>query len=120
MEAELWRVLDAHQLKCRAAVDATGRVVARAGDFSAFASAGLVQALLGTEAAAKTTFDSLPGQLLPCIWGQGEEFAFVDSPVPDLAVIVFGRRRGTVEQRFALSRSVGRSLRSAFGPGSGA
>jgi hypothetical protein len=42
MEARLQRVLDAHRLACGAIISASGEVVARVGEFDAFASVGLV------------------------------------------------------------------------------
>src|SRR3954462_7142620 len=82
-------VLDANQLPCGAVISSSGEVVARVGDFAAFASAGLVSELLGPQGSTRATFDSLKGQMLPCMWGQGEEFAFVDKPTAELAVVVF-------------------------------
>jgi hypothetical protein len=115
MDDRLRHVLDSHQLSCGAVIAASGEVVAQEGDFGAFASAGLVSALLGPYGSAKATFDSLEGRLLPRMWRQGEEFAFVDKPTAELAVVVFGRGRDYVSELLALSKQVGRSIREEFG-----
>src|SRR5262245_11004993 len=95
MNERLRTVLETHQLSCGAVISSSGDVIAREGDFDAFASAGLVSGQLGPNGSAKATFDYLEGQLLPRIWRQGEEFAFIDKPAPDFAVVVFGRRAGS-------------------------
>jgi hypothetical protein len=119
MEERLQRVLDAHRLPCGAIIGASGQVVARAGDFTAFASAGLVSAMLGPYGSPEATYHLVqnPEQIKPVIWGQGSEFAFLDRAA-ELVVVVFGRDRGDVKAQYELSRLVGRSITAEFdGPG---
>ena len=80
MDERLQRVLDAHRLPCGAVIAASGEVVARAGDFGAFDSAGLVSAMLGPYGSAEATYHLVQDseQVKPVIWGQGSEFAFLD------------------------------------------
>jgi hypothetical protein len=116
MEERLRRVLDAHCLPCGAVIAATGNVVALAGDFDSFASAGLVSALLGPYGSAEATYRRVqdPDQVKPMIWRQGRDFAFVDC-ADELAVVVFGRDRGDIHVQYALSRQVGLSIAAIFG-----
>jgi hypothetical protein len=113
----LQQVLDAHGLSCGAVITANGEVAVRAGDFKAFASAGLVSALLGPSGSPAGTFAGLAGQPLPQMWGQGEEFAVADRPSADLAVVVFGRDRLPILEQVARSTAIGASIRAAFGRG---
>jgi len=116
MEERLRRVLDAHRLPCGAVIAATGEVVARAGDFDKFASAGLVAAMLGPYGSAEATYHLVrnPEQVKPVIWGQGSEFAFLDC-AGELVVAVFGRECGDIHAQHALSRQVGQSIAAEFG-----
>lgn len=115
MEKCLQRVLDAHGLPCGAVIDASGRVVAQAGEFDAFASAGLVSSMLGPYGSAHATYSAVSSleQIKPVIWGQGSEFAFLDR-VGELVVVVFGRERGDIHAQYALSRQVGHSIAAEF------
>jgi hypothetical protein len=116
MEQKLQRVLNAHHLACGAVIAPGGEVVARAGDFDGFGSAGLVSAMLGPRGSAEATYHSVqdPEQIKPVIWGQGNEFAFLDC-AGDLVVVVFGRNRGNVSDQYALSQQVGQSIATEFG-----
>ena len=109
----LRRVLSAHQLACGALVTASGEIVARVGDFDAFGSAGLVAALLGNGGASKAMFDSLRGQRLPRIWAQGNEFALVDKPAEEIAVVAFGCDVDASRQ-YELSKAFGQSIAGLF------
>src|SRR5262249_41380054 len=110
----LQRVLDAHSLPCGTAVAASGELLARAGDFESFGSAGLVSALLGPYGSADATFASLQGAVLPQIWGQGAEFAFLFKPSPGLMVVVFGRSRQDVLAQVEMAKAVGHSIDQEF------
>ena len=114
MDEQLRRVLEAHTLPCGAVIATPGVVVARAGDFEAFGSPGLVSAVLGPDGSPTATLGGLGGQELPQLWEQGDAFAFVDQPAPDLAVVVFGRDRGGWVERVRLSQDVGRTIRETF------
>jgi hypothetical protein len=116
MEERLQRVLDAHRLPCGAVIAGSGEVVARVGDFAAFASAGLVSAMLGPYGSAEATYHTVrsPERVKPVMWGQGSEFAFLDC-VCELVVVVFGRDRGDVHAQYALSRQVGQTIAAEFG-----
>lgn len=115
MEEQLQRVLDAHRLPCGAVIARSGKVVARAGDFDAFASAGLVSAMLGPYGSAEATFHTVnsPERIKPVMWSQDAEFAFLDC-AGEVVVVVFGRDRGDVHARYALSRLVGQSIAAEF------
>jgi len=115
LEERLQRILDAHSLPCGAVFAANGEVRARAGDFDRFASAGLVSALLGPYGSPKATFHHVQckEQIKPIIWGQGDEFAFLDS-AGGLVIVVFGRNSGGVIARAKLSRLVGKTIAAEF------
>jgi hypothetical protein len=114
MHERLNHVLDLHSLLCGAVISESGVIAARVDDFAAFGSGGLVSALLGPYGDAKTTFDSLVAQVLPRIWAQGTEFAFVDKPSAGIAVVVFGRSNEDALTQYELSKAVGRSIAEAF------
>lgn len=118
VEKRLQRVLDAHSLPCGAVIAATGDIVARAGDFAAFASAGLVSALLGPYGSAKGTFDLVrsPERIKPVMWAQGDEFAVLDR-AGELVIAVFGRGQSDVLARYEQSRSVGATVAQEFAAG---
>lgn len=115
MNERLQRVLDAHHLPCGAVIAASGEIVARAGDFLAFGSAGLVSAMLGPYGSAEATYHLVqdPEQIKPVMWGQGSEFAFLDR-AGELVVVVFDRDRGDI--LYELSRLVGQSIAAEFAP----
>jgi hypothetical protein len=115
MEERLQHVLDAHQLSCGAVIAPGGEVIARAGDFDTFASAGLVSGLLGPYGSAEATYQVVqnPEQAKPVIWGQGNDFAFLDC-AGDLVVVVFGRDRGDIHAQYELSRQVAKSIATQF------
>ena len=115
MEARLQRVLDAHHLPCGAVIAATGDVLVRVGDFAAFESDGLVPTLLGPYGSAEATFDSVQGdeRLLPRMWAQDDEFAFVDR-ANELVIVVFGREGGDARAQYDLSKAVRRSIAVEF------
>src|SRR5262249_10984653 len=116
MEERLQRVLDAHDLPCGAVIAPTGELVARAGDFDGFASAGLVSAMLGPYGSAEATYHVVqnPEQVKPVIWGQGSDFAFLYL-AGELVVAVFGRDRGDIHTQYELSRQVAQSIAAEFG-----
>jgi hypothetical protein len=118
VEEGLRRVLVAHSLPCGAVIAAPDAVVSRVGDYEAFGSAGLVSALLGPDGSPAETLAGLAEQTAPELWEQDDEFAVVDQPAPDRAVVVFGRGQGrsTVEL-LGLAQEVGRTIREAFGEG---
>ena len=115
MEERLRRVLDAHRLPCGAIIGPEAEVVAQAGDFVAFASAGLVSAILGPYGSTKSTYSLVQDsqQIKPVMWGQGGEFAFLDR-AGELVVVVFGRDGGDAYARYALSRLVSESIAVEF------
>ena len=118
MEEELKRVLDVHSLPRGAVIAAPDAVVTRVGDYEAFGSAGLVSALLGPDGSPAATLAGLADQVVPQLWEQDDEFAVVDQPAPDRAVVVFGRGRGgSAVELLRLSQEVGRTIREAFGEG---
>ena len=75
MEEQLQRILDAHCLPCGAVIAPAGNVVALAGDFDSFSSAGLVSAMLGPYGSAEATYHTVqdPHQIKPMIWCQGSQ-----------------------------------------------
>ena len=116
MEVGLRRVLVAHSLPCGAVIAASGEVVARVGDYETFGSTGLVSTLLGPDGLPAATLADLAEQAAPELWEQDDEFAVVDQPAPDRAVVVFGRGRGgSAVELLRLSQEVGRTIRKAFG-----
>ena len=116
MEAGLQRVLVAHSLPCGAVIAASGVVVARVGDYETFGSAGLVSTLLGPDGLPAATLADLAEQAAPELWEQDNEFAVVDQPAPDRAVVVFGRGcGGSTVERLRLAQEVGRTIRDVFG-----
>ena len=115
MKERLQQILNTHDLPCGATIDATGKVAAKAGDFIAFASGGLVSALLGPYGSARETLVSLADQSLPRMWNQGDEYAFADLATEELAVVVFGRGMLSAPERWAKSKAVSASIRLAFG-----
>jgi hypothetical protein len=116
VEERLQRVLDTHRLPCGAVIASTGEVVARAGDFDAFASAGLVSAMLGPYGSAEATYHTVrsPERIKPVMWGQGRDFAFLDC-AGELVVVVFGRDFGDIRAQYELARQVGQSIAAEFG-----
>jgi hypothetical protein len=117
MEEQLKRVLAAHSLPCAAVIAAPGLVAARIGDFAAVGSPGLVSSLLGPDGSPAATLGGLAGQELPQLWEEGDAFAFIDQPAPDLAVVVFGRGQGggSWAELVRLSLAVGLTIREEFG-----
>ncbi len=120
-------MLEDERLRCGAALDELGRILARAGDFKSYPAPELVSSLLGPSGAPRATYASLEGQSLPQIWGEGEYFALIDRPAPGVAVVLFGRpgrprlaflrsRSGEHEANALLDygRRVSRRLREAF------
>jgi hypothetical protein len=87
----LQRLLDEHRLSCGAVIAANGEVVARAGDFDAFAATGLVAAILGPYGSAEATYQLVqnPHRVMRAIWVQGSDFAFLDC-AGEMVVVVFG------------------------------
>jgi hypothetical protein len=115
MEERLQRVLDAHRLPYGAIIDRSGQVVARAGDFAAFASAGLVSAMLGPYGSPEATYWLVQNldRIKPVRWGQGSEFAFLYR-AGELVIAVFGRDLGDVKAQYEVSRLVGQSIAAEF------
>lgn len=115
IEALLQRVLNAHNLACGAMISSTGTIVSRVGDVTEFDDSGLVSALLGPHGSPQTTYNSVQGDnvLLPRIWAQGEEVAFVDR-VGEWVLVVFGRRIGDAASQYALSRLLHRTIQLEF------
>ena len=109
-EVNLIAVLREHNLPAGLVVAADGSTLSLVGDPREVQCEGLMPALVGPYGDARVTFDSLDGQLLPRMWGQGESFAFVDKPSPEFMVIVFGRGISAVEQ-YHLSKRVSASIR---------
>ena len=114
----LQRVLDTHALVCGAVITAEGDVLMRVGDFDRLSCSGLASALLGPYGSAESTFSFLDGQMLPKVWCQGQDYAFLDKPCPDLAVIVFGTDGGGAVDQFRISKRVGSSISTEFARGS--
>jgi hypothetical protein len=112
-EEALGRVLRGHGLICGALISAAGEV-SRVGDYSTLHDAGLASALLGPLGAARKTFASLEGQLLPAIWAQGNTFAFVDRCGPELAVVVFGEGAVDASEQYQCSRRVAQAIAAEF------
>ena len=118
MEEELKRVLDVHSLPRGAVIAAPDAVVTCVGDYEAFGSAGLVSAVLGPDGSPAATLAGLADQLVPQLWQQDDEFAVVDQPAPDRAVVVFGRGQGgSALELLRLAQEVGRTIRESFGGG---
>lgn len=113
LEQRLQRVLEAHGLLCGALIRVSGEIITRIGDFAGLKYTGLVRSLL--ERSPKTTFDFLDGQILPKTFTQGEDFAFMDRPSPDLAVVVFGSGLRDTGEKLRLARDVSRTIGIAFG-----
>lgn len=115
MNDRLQSVLNAHRLPCGAVIVSSGEVMARVGDFNAFASAGLVSAILGPYGSAQATYRTVrdPEQSKPMLWSQGSEFALLDC-AGEFVVVVFGRDDGDVHARYELLRQVGESIAAAF------
>ena len=68
-------ILREHGLLCAIAVSRDGHVLARRGSHNDPAIGTLLSSLIGPYGDAKTTFDSLAGQVLPRMFGQGDAFA---------------------------------------------
>jgi hypothetical protein len=113
LEQRLQRVLEAHGLLCGALITASGEIITRMGDFAGLKYTGLVSSLL--EKSPKGTFDFLDGQMLPKTSMQGEDFAFMDRPRPDLAVVVLGTGLHDTGEKLRLARDVSRTIRLEFG-----
>ena len=113
LEQRLQRVLEAHGLLCGALITASGEIITRLGDFAGLKYTGLVLSLL--ERSPKTTFDSLDGQVLPQTFMQGEDFAFLYRPSPDLAVVVFGSGLHDTGEKLRRARDVSRTIGIEFG-----
>jgi hypothetical protein len=118
LEQLLQRVLEAHGLLCGALIRVSGEIVTRLGDFEGLKYTGLVSSLL--EKSPKDTFDFLDGQILPKTFMQGEDFAVMDRPRPDLAVVVFGSGLHDTGEKLRLARDVSRTIRLEFGVGGAA
>lgn len=114
MEEKLKQVLAMHQLVCGMVINVHGEQVASYGDFSAMIKNGLVTSLAGTPGDARATFNQTEGQLLPAMWSQGSDFAFVDKQTDDLAVIVFGIGNDDAINRYWFSKEVSLSIRTIF------
>ncbi|MFZ5890341.1 MAG: hypothetical protein ACOY0T_04665 [Myxococcota bacterium] len=110
----LSRVLHEHELLFGAAIDATGAIIARAGDPTLLKYTGLVPSLLGPRGAAKSTFDSLSRVPLPQMFSQSEDFAIVDKPSRNLAILVCGTSDRSAVERAVLAEEVGKTIRKVF------
>ena len=116
MRFALASVIARHDLLYGLLVSAAGQVLLECGDRALVTEdSGLLESLIGPRGDARTTFDSLEGQILPRIWGQGEVFAFLCKPRPDLLVIVFGRSNLPVADRYRLSKIVGAAVDELLG-----
>ena len=112
-EENLTAVLREHNLSAGLVVGSDGSTLSRVGDPREAECDGLMSALVGPYGDGRVTFDSLDGQPLPRMWGQGESFAFVDKPSADFMVIVFGRGVSGVEQ-YHLSKRVSVAIRERW------
>ena len=108
-------MLDVHCLTYGAIISSIGAIESRVGDASELDDAGLVSALLGPQGSAKETYASVQDEcvLLPRIWSQGKDVAFVDR-AGKWCVVVFGRCEGDAAAQYALSRRVHRTIQSEF------
>lgn len=88
--------------------------MAGAGDPAGVVGTGVYSGLLGPLGSPRETFNSLEGRILPAIFHQGDKFAFMDKPHPDLMVLVFGRGIRDGLELYRLSVGVSRSLASEF------
>ena len=116
VEDKLKQVLALHQLICGMVINIHGEQVATYGDFSAMTKNGLVTSLAGTPEDARATFNHTEGQILPAMWSQGCDFAFVDKPTNDLVVIVFGIGNDDAINCYWFSKEVSHSIRAVFNP----
>jgi hypothetical protein len=112
-EDNLGSVLSEHELAAGLVVASDGSTLAQVGDATAAGCEWLLSALIGPYGDARTTFDSLDGQVLPRTWGQGDRFAVVDKPSPTLMVIVLGRGVSGLEQN-RLAERVSATIRERW------
>ena len=92
------------------AINSDGSLLEVSSGFNEWEKPSIVSALLGPYGNAKNTFDSLEGMILPQIHSQGEYYAFIHLPKPNIAVIVFGKGKAKVKEQYALSKEVNETV----------
>jgi hypothetical protein len=109
-EAKVASIVARHGLEAALVVTPDGATLSSTGDPTDAAYASLLSALIGPYGNAKTTFDSLAGEPLAKMLGQGEHIAVVDRLSPDAMVIFLGRSRSPTDS-YELCVSVSAAVR---------
>ena len=88
------------------AINSDGDLLEVSSSFNEWEKPSLVSALLGPYGNIKNTFDSLEGMILPQIHSQGEYYAFLHLPKPNIAVIVFGKGKEKAKEQYIHSKEI--------------
>lgn len=101
-------------MACAVVVGADGAILSQTGEFDNPALNELLSAIVGPYGNAKTTIDSLAGQLLPRIWAQGDAYAFLHKPSNDLMFVIVGLGRLDSLSQYQKSKAVDESIKLAM------
>lgn len=114
-------ILDRHSdsLVCAAVIDAEGEVSNKTGDFSMLEHQGLVSAVLGPYGSPLAHFDEATKyqndrKMLPRSLAQGQQFALIDKPCDQYAVVVFGKKHTSFVQHIANCHKIGDTILALF------
>lgn len=79
----------ANGFDCGIVASASGEVLARSGDFGSLKWDGLPNSLFGDPASVRSLYDSLDGEILPQIYGQGDLSCVVNKLGDDMLIGLF-------------------------------
>jgi hypothetical protein len=91
VDATIQDALNRYGLVYGVVINNSGDLIAEAGHPDGLRYRGMVSALFGPEGSAKNTYDWIAStELLPQLYGQGEDYAVLDVPLPGFVVVACG------------------------------
>ncbi|WP_417763653.1 hypothetical protein [Shewanella sp.] len=118
---KLHSIINRHSdsLLCAAVINAQGEVSNKTGDFSALEPQSLVSAVLGPYGSPLALFDEASKyqndrNMLPRSLAQGQQFALIDKPCDQYAVVVFGIKHTSFVQHIANRQKISDTILALF------
>ena len=108
------KLLADHGLACLVIVGEDGVILERFGSSEGLSSDDLYSGIIGPYGDPQVTFDALEGQILPRLWQQGPDFAFLHKPASDRMVVIFGTGKTDAVELYEQSKLVDQRVLEIF------
>jgi hypothetical protein len=97
--------------------DSMGNILQERGAKECIENSGLFNMLVGTPECIRNLYQSIEGQMLPRVWGQGNDVCYVCRPRIDLMVLLFGKVQETPTQEYVFSKEINQKVCAAMANG---